>query len=204
MQTMLADVGEHLQPLLGNTARRAWAVLTSPKTAWPILAGEQSDLARLFLCYVVPLSAIPPLAKLIGWSLLSSYEEWSAGVAGALLSYVLGLMGIAVLSFFAGKLAAVYQGDDDFGQAAKLVAYAATASWVGGVFRLVPVLSILSLVAALYGGYLLYTGAPSVLSVPEDRAPGYTLLVAVAAVLLFLLSSMILAATVGITALGMI
>jgi hypothetical protein len=38
--------------------------------------------------------------------------------------------------------------------------YASTAALVGGVFSLLPMLSILGLLAALYSVYLIYTGLP--------------------------------------------
>ena len=204
VQSILADMGEQLQPMLGNLARRVRAILFLPRVAWPEIAQERHDIPGLLLHYVVPLSAIPPVAKLIGWSLLSSHEGFGMGLAEAFLSYVLGLAGIAALTLLATKLAPRFEGEDNLGQAAKLIAYSATASWVGGVFRLVPVLGIVSLLASLYGCYLLYTGAPSLMSVPEDRAPAYAAVLIAATIVVFLVISVILAATIGIGALGMI
>jgi hypothetical protein len=68
----------------------------------------------------------------------------------------------------------------------------------------VPVLGIASLLGSLYGCYLLYTGAPMVMSVPEDRAPAYTAILVVAAIVIFLVSNLILAAAIGVDALGMV
>ena len=203
MQSILADAGEHLQPIVRDLAQRVRAILGSPRAAWPVIATEPTSLAGLFLHYVMPLSAIPPLAKLIGWSLLFSYVGFGAGLAGALLSYGLGLVGVAVLAFIASKLAPAFEGEDDFSRAAKLVAYSATASWVGGIFRLVPVLGIVSLLASLYGWYLLYTGAPLLMDVPEDRALAYTASLVAASIIIFVIISLILAALIGIDTLGM-
>jgi Yip1 domain len=204
VQTMITDFGEQLQPMLRDLVRRATAVLVSPKATWPTIAAERTSLAGLVLHYLLPLAAIAPLAKLIGWSLLSSYVAIGAGLVGALLSYLLSLAGLAGLAYIASKLAPLFEGEDDFGQAAKLVAYSATASSVAGFLRLVPVLGVLSLVASLYGVYLIYTGAPSVMGMPEDRAPAYTVILTIAAVVIFILSQLILAAAIGFDALGMI
>ena len=204
VHSMLADLGEQLQPRLVDIGRRAGAILFSPRTAWSAIAGERADLPTLFKHYVLPLSAIPPVAKLIGWSLLSSYVGMGAGLAGALLSYALGLAGIAALAVIAGKLAPLFEGEDDLVQATKLIAYSATASWVAGVFRLVPVLGIFSLIASLYGCYLLYTGAPAVMGVPEVRASAYTAILIIATILVFVVTNLILAAAIGFDALGMV
>jgi Yip1 domain len=204
VQSILTDVGEQLQPVLTDLTRRAGAILAAPKTTWPAIAVDRTDLAGLVGHYVLPLAAIPPLAKLFGWSFLSSYVGIGAGLAGAILSYLLGLAGIAGLAFIASKLAPLFEGEDDFGQAAKLIAYSATASWVGGIFRVVPVLGVLSLLASLYGGYLLYTGAPSVMGIPEDRVPAYTAILIIAAIVIFIVTNLILAAAIGFDALGMV
>jgi hypothetical protein len=204
VQSMITDLGEQLQPMLADLRRRAGAILAAPKATWPAIAAEHTDPAGLARYYVVPLAAIPPLAKLIGWSLLSSHVGIGAGLAGALLSYLLSLASVAGLALVASKLAPLFEGEDNFGQAAKLVAYSATASWVGGIFRLVPVLGIVSLLASLYGCYLLYTGAPSVMSMPADRAPAYTAILVIATILIFVFTNLILAAAIGFDALGMV
>jgi hypothetical protein len=204
VQSILSDIGEQLEPAMIRLGRRAAAILASPKAAWPAIAVERGDLGTLFKHYILPLAAIPPVAKLIGWSLLSSYVGIGAGIAGALFSYVLGVAGVAALSFIASKLAPLFEGEEDLVQATKLIAYSATASWVGGAFRLVPVLGIVSLLASLYGCYLLYTGAPAVMGMPEDRTLGYTVILIIATMALFVLTNLMLAAAVGFNALGMV
>jgi Yip1-like protein len=204
VQSMITDLGGQLQPVLTDLGRRAVAILVSPKTTWPAIATEHADLAGLVLHYVLPLAAVPPLAKLVGWSLLSSYVAIGPGAAGALLSYLLSLAGLAGLAFLASKLAPLFEGEDDLGQAAKLVAYSATASWVGGFFRLVPVLSVFSLLASLYGCYLIYAGASSVMGIPEERAPAYTTILIIATIFIFVLTNLVLAAAIGVDALGMV
>jgi hypothetical protein len=204
MQLVLVDTVGHLQSMLGDLARRVPAILGSPRKTWPVIAAERTGLVDLCRHYVMPLSAIPPLAKLIGWSLLSSYQGFGIGLAGALLSYVLGLLGIAALALAVSQLAPRFEGEVDVGQAAKLVAYSATAAWIGGIFRLIPMLSILSLLASLYSGYLLYTGLPALMGVPEDRARGYTATIIAVAIVIFLIINLILAITIGIDTLGMV
>jgi len=45
---------------------------------------------------------------------------------------------------------------------------------VGGIFNLLPALSMLGLIAALYSVYLIYTGIPVLMKSPADKALGYT------------------------------
>ncbi len=55
----------------------------------------------------------------------------------------------------------------------------------GRHIRLIPALRMLG-VLGLYGLYLLYLGLPVLMKAPTDRAGGYTALVVVAAIVLFM------------------
>src|SRR5216683_4229564 len=113
----------------GHLQARIKAILLAPRTEWPLIAQEHSDIAELYLRYIMPLAAIPPLCKLIGWSLLFSYMGFGIGLVGALASYALGLAGVALLALIASRLAAMFEGEQDIVQAFKLVAYASTPGW---------------------------------------------------------------------------
>jgi len=187
----------------GHLQARIKAILLAPRTEWPLIAQEHSDIAELYLRYIMPLAAIPPLCKLIGWSLLFSYMGFGIGLVGALAAYALGLAGIALLALIASRLAAMFEGEQDIVQAFKLVAYASTPGWIGGVLRLVPGLAVLSMLMSLYGIYLIYTGAQAVMAVPEDRMIGYTAAVVAAAILVFVVTAMIITALAGVKMIGM-
>jgi hypothetical protein len=70
-------------------------------------------------------------------------------------------------------LAPVFGGQKDQLKALKLAAYSATATWLANVFVLIPWLSFLTLLG-IYNLYLVRTGAPVLLNVPEKRALGFT------------------------------
>ncbi len=187
-----------------GTLLRARAILLSPRTEWPAIAEENTGIAAVYLRYAAPLATIPPLCKLIGWSLLLSYMGFGIGLAGALLSYALGLAAVGVLALIAYRLAPLFQGDLDLVRAFKLIAYSATPGWLGGVFRLVPGLGVLSVLMSLYSIYLLHTGARPLLGVPEDHAIGYTIAVVVAAAAVFLVIGLIVAGLAGVETIGMV
>jgi hypothetical protein len=144
---------------------RIKALLLSPRKAWRFIALEPPDPIGLYTRHILPLAAIPPLAKLIGWSLIFGFIDVGTGLVAALFAYGLALIGVFILGYVAARLARSFHGEDRLGHALTLVAYAATPSWIGGIFRLVPTLGILSLLASLYSFYLLYLGAPLLLSI---------------------------------------
>ncbi|HKW55032.1 MAG TPA: Yip1 family protein [Stellaceae bacterium] len=183
---------------------RIKAILLSPRAEWPRIAQEHTDIAGLYLRYIMPLAAIPPLCKLIGWSLLFSYIGFGVALVVALAAYVLSLAGVAVLALVASRLAGRFDGEPDFVQAFRLIAYAATPGWIGGIFRLVPGLSLVSLLMSLYSIYLIYTGAQAMLAVPEDRNIGFTASVLFAAILVLVATAVIVTGLGGIKTIGMV
>ena len=188
----------------GWLSRRITAILLTPWAEWPRIAQEHSDIAELYLRYILPLAAIPPLCKLLGWALLYSYLDFGSALVAALVAYGLSLAGIAALALIAGRLAPRFDGQLDIGQAFKLIAYAATPGWIGGVFRLVPGLAVLSMLMSLYSVYLIYAGAQAMLAVPEDRTLGFTATVFFVAILVLVASAVIVTGLAGVKAIGMV
>ena len=68
-------------------------------------------------------------------------------------------------------------------QALKVAAYSGAASWLAGIFMLVPALSFLQILG-LYSLYLLYLGLPLLMKAPEEKALVYTVVVIVVGVLI--------------------
>ena len=176
---------------------RAKNILLSPAAEWPIIAQEPADIRSLYAEYILPMAAIPPAAGFIGRTLFLHGLGFGLSIVGAAASYLLGLVGVYVVALIAGKLAPSFGGRENRVQALKLVAYAGTATWVGGVFHIVPFLGILSVLMSLYGLYLLYLGAPAIMGVPRERAVGYTLAVVVATIIVVVVISAIVGALVG-------
>jgi len=164
---------------------RAKGLLTQPLVEWNAVAAEPADVGSLFTRYVVPLSAIPAIAGFIGaYLIIGAAVGPGPLLIGAISSYILGLIGIFVLGKIIELLAPKFGAPADGIAAMKLAAYAPTASWVAGIFLLLPFLgALLALIGALYSIYLFYVGAPIVARVPKDRAVTFTIAVFVVALL---------------------
>ncbi len=182
---------------------RLRGLLLSPRREWSLIAAETPDPLALYGRVVLPLAAIPPVAKLVAWSLLFGFLSLGTAIIAALVVYLSTLAGVFVLALIAARLAPYFDGEAQLGQALKLVAYAATASWLGGAFRLAPAIGVLSVLATLYGLFLLASGAPALLAVPAERVLGFTVVLGFAALCLFLLVAGAVAALFGMGALGM-
>lgn len=172
-----------------NLVERVQAILLKPKATWPEIDSEPADAASLYKNYVMILALIPAVASFIGLSLIgigafgvSFRVPLASGLANMIVGYVLSLVMVFVLALIIDAMAPTFEGTKSQIGALKLSAYASTAAFVGGVFSLLPSLSVLGALAALYGVYLLYTGLPVLMKCPSDKAVAYTAVVVVCAI----------------------
>jgi hypothetical protein len=192
-----------------NVLNRAANILLAPQSEWSAIARERSDPKSLYLGYVAILAILPAAATLVSTALVGSvgFGRLGPGLAlqAAVTGYLLSLAMVLVIAFAASALAPRFGGRGDFGQALKLTAYALTASWVTGVFTVLPVVGwLISLLGGLYSLYLVQIGAPQLMRMPERAAVGFgILLVAMAVIITFVIGG-VLAAMFGMGAIGMI
>ena len=170
---------------------RVKAMIARPKDTWPAIAAEHTTPGELLTGYAAPLAAIGPVAGFIGGQLLGitvlgiTYKpSFIGGLTTAVLTFVISLIGVVILALLADWLAPKFGGAADRRGAFRLVIYGATASWVGGIFGLIPALSVLGLLAALYTLYVIYTGIGPIMKVPDDKRAGYAAVTVIAAILL--------------------
>ena len=161
-------------------------ILLSPRAEWQVIDAEPATVSSLYAGYIAPLSAIPAICQAIGMALIGisipfvggSYKTpFGSAITNAAVTYVLGLVSIYIVSLIVDALAPSFGGTKNPIQALKVVAYAYTAAWVGGIFSLIPALGIVSVIFALYSLYLLYLGLPVLMKSPADKALGYTVVV---------------------------
>jgi len=171
-----------------NIVERVKNILLQPKTEWPVIAGETTPTAELYTSYIIPLAAIPAVAGFVGLGIVGLPFIGRLGMTTVLTmmvtQFVLALVMVYVLALIIDVLAPNFGGEKNMAQALKVAAYAMTASWVAGVFQVLPMLGILALLGSLYGIYLLYLGLPVLMKAPAEKAVVYTVVVIVAAIVL--------------------
>jgi hypothetical protein len=192
---------------------RAKNILLSPKTEWLVINNETETPHSLLIKYVIPMALIPAIALFIGYGLIGfdvlvariSGINW--GIEMALISFVSSITGYYVCTYVIDALAANFGSEKNIGKSAQLVAYSYTASWVAGIFSILPSLSILGLLG-LYGIYLFYLGIPVLKKTPEDKRLGYmvvsALVIIVVSIVLNLIISRIAYAVGGNPFLGIL
>jgi hypothetical protein len=192
-----------------DLVQRVKQILLSPRTEWPVIDAEVTTPAELYKSYIVPLAAIGPIAQIIGYSVfgitvpfMGTYRvPIGSAITSALVGFILTLVGTYVLALIIDGLAPTFNGQRSQIQALKVAAYSSTASWVAAIFALVPGLRLLTILG-LYSVYLLYLGLPILMKSPRDKAMGYTAVVIVAAIVLFMVIGVIGAHFMGVPAAG--
>ena len=106
------------------------------------------------------------------------------------MTYVLSLAAVYILALIIDALAPTFNGQKSQIQALKVAAYSSTASWVAGIFHLIPGLRLLTILG-LYSLYLLYLGLPIVMKASREKAVAYTAVVILAAIVLFMVIGVI-------------
>ena len=179
-----------------NLLPRLRGFLVAPRATWATIAAEQTTPSSLYRDWVIWLAAITPVSIFIGLAVFGLSLPFVGTVrvgTGALLlqmlvGYVLALVVVYLVALLAAAISPAFGGHKDNVQALKLVAYAWTPVWVAGVLHLIPAFGALAalaeLAALIYSIWLLWVGAQSVLTVPQDRAAGFTAVLIVIGVIL--------------------
>ncbi len=183
-----------------DLVERVKAILLTPKSEWPVIAGEPGDPGYLFTNYVAFLAAIPAVCGFIGMSIIGFGMPMGGtvrvgivyGVASAVVRYLLAFVLVYVVSLIIDALAPTFDAQKNQPNALKLAVYSMTPAWLAGIFLLVPGLRVLGILG-LYGLYLFWVGLPPLMKAPQEKSIGYAAAVAVCAIVI----SFVIAAIVG-------
>lgn len=183
-----------MESLLG----RSKSVLFEPRTTFKEIDTEFTKPGAIWGKYIIPLAALGPIAgavgrflfgsRIAGQSVGASFDVTGA-VTYVVIAFVLALVAVFILSKIISLLAPQFGGQRNDVQALKVAAYASTPTWIAGILNIHGRFLIVQIIVSLYSLYLLYIGLPIFMKVPQDRAMGFTAVVIIAAVVIFLMQS---------------
>ncbi len=173
-----------------NLVERAKNILLTPKTEWPIIAGETATISSLLTTYVFPMAALPAIASLLSGFLIGG----GLSINMAIATYVAAVLSFVITAYVVDLLATNFKSEKDLNKSAQLVAYSSTASWIAHILSIVPGIGWLAgILGSLYVIYLMYLGLDTMKKTPEDQKIIYMVVVFIVIVV----SSIILAAVLG-------
>lgn len=190
-------------------------ILLKPQAEWEVIAKEPATVSGLITGYAVPLMLLPIIGQIIGLGLLGVGAQnyalmglGSIGVMGAAIigaiGFVLALVLLYAMIFAVNAVSPSFNGKSDMVQAAKLMIYASTPTWVAGL--IVPILgllgSLVGLAAIAYVVYLIFIGNKAVLEVPQEKSAGFTVVTVLIYIVLSVILSMVIFGLLLTTILG--
>lgn len=160
--------------------KHIWGLFAHPKQEWQAIRDERCTIGTCYCSHVLLLAAIPAVCgyigtTMVGWQ-IGAREVVKLTSASAVQIAVIYYVTMLVAVFTIGKLihwmGQTYGAKEALPQAIALAAYTATPLFLIGVMQLYPVLwlnFIVGLPALAYTVYLLYTGVPVMMGIPEER-----------------------------------
>lgn len=156
-----------------------WGLYTHPKDEWQTIEKRHESL-MYSLMHILVVALIPSIcgyyaAAHIGWTIgvgdPIKISQSSAQVM-AVAMYVALVSGVFALAYLIQWMAKTFDSKPSFIQSLELAAYTATPMLMVGITTLFPVLwfvALAGLAAVSYSIYLLYSGVPIMMNIPEEK-----------------------------------
>ena len=156
-----------------------WGLYAHPKEEWQTIEKRHESLMYSFV-HILTIALIPAIcsyyaAAHIGWTIGAGdaikISETSA-LAMSVAMYAGLVAGVFALAYLIQWMAKTFDAKPDFTQSLELAAYTATPLLMVGLTALYPVLwfvAVAGLAALTYSVYLLYSGIPIMMNIPEEK-----------------------------------
>ena len=159
-----------------------WGLYAHPLEEWQTIDNRHESL-RYSLSHILLIACIPSLmgyysSVYLGWSIGAGeavYLTHDSALLIAVAMYFALIAGVFALAYLAHWMAKTFDADPTFTQAIELASYTATPMFMVGLSALYPVLWVMMVVALIgitYSVYLLYTGVPIIMNIPEEGMLG--------------------------------
>ncbi|GGD67198.1 Yip1 family protein [Lacimicrobium alkaliphilum] len=156
-----------------------WGLYAHPKEEWQDIEKRHESLSHS-LTHILIIALIPSLtsyysAAHLGWSIgvgdLIKLTHESAMMMSIAMYFAL-IAGVVALAYLIQWMATTFDAKPTFTQSLELAAYTATPLFMVGFAALYPVLwfvMLVGLAGLTYSVYLLYSGTPIIMHIPEEK-----------------------------------
>jgi len=184
-----------------DIVERAKAITLNPAATWPVIEAEKHDAKSLFVPYLLILAAIPAICSFIGLSVVgiggfgfNFRVPFASGLAMMITTYILSVIMTFGMGWLASALAPTFGGKSDLVQGLKLAVFGGTPMMLAGIFNILPALSIVGLLVALYSLYVIYLGLPVLMKNPKEKTVVYMIVLILASIIAGVVLSMVTSA----------
>tara|TARA_R110001583_G_C5583287_1_gene403083 strand:+ start:615 stop:1217 length:603 start_codon:yes stop_codon:yes gene_type:complete len=156
-----------------------WGLYAHPKDEWQTIEKRHESLMYSMI-HILVVALIPAIcgyyaAAHIGWT-IGVGDPIKISQSGAQLMaiamYCALVLGVFALAYLIQWMAKTFDSKPSFIQSLELAAYTATPMLMVGIAALFPVLwfvALVGLAGVSYSVYLLYSGVPIMMNIPEDK-----------------------------------
>ncbi len=156
-----------------------WGRYTHPKEEWQTIEKRHESLTYS-LVHILTIALIPAICSYfatahIGWTIGAGDAiklPESSAIMMSIAMYIALVLGVFTLAYLIQWMAKTFDSSPDYTQSLELAAYTATPLLMVGVTALFPVLwfvAMAGLAALTYSVYLLYSGVPIMMNIPEEK-----------------------------------
>jgi hypothetical protein len=107
----------------------------------------------------------------------------ASGLAMMITTYILSLVMTFGMGWLTSVLAPTFGGQSNLVQGLKLAVFGGTPMMLAGVFNVLPALSIIGLLVALYSLYVMYLGLPVLMKNPKEKTIVYMVVLIIASII---------------------
>lgn len=156
-----------------------WGLYAHPKEEWQTIEKRHESLMYSMM-HILIVALIPAIcgyyaAAHIGWTIGVGDPIKISQSSAQLMSvamYVALVLGVFALAYLIQWMAKTFDSKPSFIQSLELAAYTSTPMLMVGIAALFPVLwfvALAGLAAVSYSVYLLYSGVPIMMNIPEEK-----------------------------------
>ncbi|MCP5352682.1 MAG: YIP1 family protein [Chromatiales bacterium] len=159
--------------------QHVWGLMSQPAAEWAKIRDRRCSISGCFSTHISVLALIPALAGYIGitqvgWEFGSQTVKLDPdnAITVTVVFYLAMLFAVLVVGKMIDWMSQTYDVRQPLSQSIALSAYTATPLFLAGVFQLNPVIwlnFLIGLPVIGYTVYLLYTGLPIMMEIPEEK-----------------------------------
>ncbi|GAA3535995.1 Yip1 family protein [Zobellella aerophila] len=156
-----------------------WGLYAHPKEEWHTIDHHHESLnyslVHLLFIALIPSVCVFVSATMIGWDFGTSNTIMMTTQSALIMSvgmYFTLIAGVFALAYLTYWMAKTFGAKPSFTQSMELAAYTATPLFMTGLAVLYPspvFLMLVGLAGVAYSVYLLYSGVPIIMHIPEER-----------------------------------
>lgn len=162
--------------MIGNVL----GLLFRPRSQWQVIAKQEKFPLISSVLYTMVLAVIPAVAWLygvtsIGWTVGDGdrihMTRDSASVI-IVLFYITMVVAVCAIGYMIHWMSRTYGADSSTAKGIAIAGYSATPLFIAGAIGFIPVFwlaLLIGIAAVCFAVYLLYTGIPIVMDIPEER-----------------------------------